>query len=155
VILEKVIEEKVVSLLRERIDNPAVVVCGAWDVAIAGEVKGEEQAGEAARLLVAASAPAFDTYESGVAEVAVSFALVVRKEASPNGALLVELLDAVEQLRLPFQFDRAHLATLETPAFAVCGARVDAGDPPAYHAAANAWTVARSLVLKGVIAYQI
>lgn len=150
-IIELSVEEQIAALLRDAIARDNVVVTSAWAVALEGDEKGVERPDEAARVVVAVGAPAFDTYETPTAELPVAVSVAVRRESDPTGALLADLLSAVEGVRLPFHLSREALAEVSTESFDACGARADSGEPPSYNAALNAWNVTRTFSLKGVI----
>ena len=148
---EKEVEKKLTEWLRADLAaEDAVSVVGGWDV-IADPDAAVEQPGEAVRVLVTVGAPAFDTYEAPTVEFPVSIAVAARRELDLGGALFERALGAVEGMRLSFQLSIDALQNVSMMMFSACGARAESGDAPTYNAALAAWTVARSLTIKGVI----
>ena len=150
-ILEKEVEQKIARTLRERLgDDASVVIVGGWDV-ITSPDAAQERPGEAARVLVRVGAPVFDTYVAPTINLSVSIAIAVRRELDASGARFERVLGAVEDFCLSLQLSLDALESVSTYVFCADGASADGGGAPMFDGALEAWTVTRTLTLKGTV----
>lgn len=148
-IAELEIETKLAAIFSQ----DGLTVSGA--LAAASAVKGVESPQDTALLAVAVAAPVYDSFLAPNCSVSVSLGLAVRRETDPSGETLLQLLSNISDILLRLQFDADYVAdALTTEHFLADGASLDGGSPPTFDTAANAWTLSRTLTLKGRILFE-
>lgn len=128
---------------------------GALSTAAEGAIKGIETCDAKAFMAVAVSAPAYAAYLAPNCEFAVSLALTVRRETSPNGAALVAFLEPISNTLMRLQADAEYVrSALSSEHFCADGVLLEGGQGPIFDKDSNSWTITRQFSLKGIITFE-
>jgi hypothetical protein len=101
------IEENVKDGISEALSEKSIAFILAHGVAAAGEVYGEEKPGVSAFAAIAATGPAFSSYDSSIGEISVAVVVSVRFETDPAHERVRLIADELERWALKLQLPGA------------------------------------------------
>lgn len=153
-LVEKEIESKIATLLSEKFESLNISnyrIGTSWEAAL--EVKGEESPDDKAIVTIAAASPRWDSYLDPCSSIPVTIAIVVRRETSPDGALLLEITEGVARFLIALQLDVSVANLLSGDSYSAHGVLVENGAPPAFNKHENIWSVTRSFTVRGTVEF--
>lgn len=162
-ILEHRLERQIADAIRPDVDG--LYVSRAWDIADAGNVKGDESADTGAVLAVTVSPRTMPDYGGGTnrveADFQVSVACSVSADADPTGALLCDVWERVSAKVWEWVKDQTAEQDTELSVvddedtgalvFSPGGVMYTGGQPPTFVRSANMWTWSLGFTVKGII----
>lgn len=149
-LIEKVLEEALVSELKELDAMKDVEVVGSRIPSAIGIVKGEQDKSAKAVIAVAVGFRTHDNFSLSPISVSASIAITTRAEMDATGSLHEELLDAIAQkLSYWHKNGKAMQEALSSEGFYAGELRMDGGSGKQYDSVRATWVESVTFTIRG------
>ena len=153
--IEAELEQKIITAIRGFAPSD-VMVRGAWDVALSGDVKGHETSTAPAFVAVRVSQSEAEPSDLSKEKFPAGVSVVVRAESDPRGQMFAAICGGLTTLIRNWRRDKngemREALTPDSNSFRPDGVAKDGGDPPAFDSERRIWTFTASFTIHGHVA---